>query len=175
MTRDSPKKDLVWFNSLSDEAAIHELLHCCGARRWAVHLVTRRPFRTLGELTAKAEEVWWSLMAEDWLEAFRSHPKIGEKKTTRPVSALAQGWSAQEQSGVEAGDDQINEALKRLNNEYEAKFGYIFIVCATGKSSTEILQILRTRLANDPSREIQEAASQQAKITELRLQKLLNE
>jgi OHCU decarboxylase len=115
------------------------------------------------------------LTAEDWLEAFNSHPKIGESKAAQSVSALAQTWSAQEQAAVDLSGQGVNQELTRLNSAYEAKFGYIFIVCASGRSSDEILRVLHNRLTNDASREILIAASEQEKITKLRLQKLLDQ
>ncbi len=174
VNKEGSRLNLQWFNSLSPEPATEQLLQCCGAQLWARQLVKERPFQSLAELKSKAEQVWWSLTAEDWLEAFRSHPKIGERSTAQALSNQAQSWSTQEQSDVNATDYQTAEELRRLNNEYETKFGFIFIVCATGKSSRDILEILNTRISNDPSREIQQAASEQAKITELRLQKLFD-
>jgi OHCU decarboxylase len=165
--------DLAWLNELHAEEARKELLKCCGATRWAESVEQGRPYRSLEELIARANEIWWSLLESDWLEAFRSHPKIGEKKTAQPVAEQSQQWSTQEQRGVQnATPDAVNK-LARLNREYEEKFGFIFIVCATGKSSDEILALLEARLQNEPAAELPIAAAEQAKITELRLRKLL--
>lgn len=165
--------DLAWLNELEAEEARKELLKCCGATHWAEAVEQKRPYRNLEELLARANEIWWSLTASDWLEAFRSHPKIGEKKAAQNVAAQSQQWSAQEQRGVhDATTDAINK-LARLNRDYEEKFGFIFIVCATGKSSDEILALLERRLQNEPAAELPIAAAEQAKITELRLRKLL--
>ena len=165
--------DLDWLNALSAAAAREELLKCCGARRWADAVEQGRPYATLEQLLTRANEIWWALPDGDWLEAFRSHPKIGEKKAASAVAAQAQQWSAQEQRGVQtAGEDAI-ETLARLNRAYEEKFGFIFIVCATGKSTDEILALLEERLRNDAAAELRTAAAEQAKITELRLRKLL--
>jgi OHCU decarboxylase len=150
-----------------------ELLKCCGSRRWAEELSKGRPYLSLDELSASADEVWWSLEPADWLEAFHSHPKIGETKAINSGSAQAQQWSSQEQLGVRRGAPETIDALARLNTQYETKFGYIFIVCATGKSSEEMLRILQERLENDPVKELPVAAAEQAKITALRLKKLL--
>ena len=164
--------DLAWFNSLAPESAREELLKCCGARRWAEAVEQSRPHASIEELIARANEAWWSLQPNDWLEAFRSHPKIGEKKSANAVSAQSTQWSAQEQQGVQhAGADTVYK-LAALNRDYEKKFGFIFIVCATGKSSDEILALLEQRLDNDPAAELRIAAAEQAKITELRLRKL---
>jgi len=166
--------DLAWLNSLAPEAARHELLKCCGSQRWAAAVEQARPYTTLDELLGRANEVWWALGREDWLEAFRSHPKIGEKKVAKPVAAQSTQWSEQEQQGVACASPEVTGKLATLNYDYEQKFGFIFIVCATGKSSDEILALLEQRLANDSVTELPIAAAEQAKITELRLRKLLD-
>ncbi len=132
-----------------------------------------RPYATLETLLASADEVWWSLDRNDWLEAFRSHPKIGEKKATDKVSAQSRQWSGQEQSGVAGASQNTVDSLAALNEDYEQKFGFIFIICATGKTSDEMLSALRERLQHDPEAELPIAAAEQGKITELRLKKLL--
>lgn len=165
--------DLDWLNALSSAAARTELLKCCGSTRWATTLTERRPFANLDQLLAQADDVWWALDQSDLLEAFRSHPKIGEKKAPAPVATEAQQWSTQEQQGVAHAGEQDVEKLARLNRAYEEKFGFIFIVCATGKSTDEILALLETRLENEPAAELRIAAAEQAKITDLRLRKLL--
>lgn len=165
--------DLAWLNALSAEAARDELLKCCGARRWADAVEQGRPYASFEHLLIRASEVWWALTDSDWLEAFRSHPKIGEKKAASQVAAQSQQWSAQEQRGVETAADAAMEKLARLNRSYEEKFGFIFIVCATGKSTDEILALLEERMRNDVAPELRIAAAEQAKITELRLRKLL--
>lgn len=137
-------------------------------------MTARRPFSTVEELTRTASDVWWSLSQVDWLEAFRSHPKIGEKKSAEPVSTQSANWSGQEQAGVANAARDTIDSLAQLNREYENKFGFIFIVCATGKSADEMLALLRQRLRNDDEVELPVAAAEQAKITELRLKKLIN-
>jgi OHCU decarboxylase len=138
-------------------------------------MANERPFDSVAELIACAENIWLSLAPHDWLEAFRSHPKIGEKKAAEQTSAAAQKWSEQEQSGASNAGQETMQAFAELNREYEKKFGYIFIVCATGKSLEEMLSILRERLGNNPDEELRIAATEQAKITELRINKLLNQ
>jgi OHCU decarboxylase len=160
-------------NSLSPSQAEEEFLKCCGSKNWARQLTSARPFASLNELFAEAERVWWSLDSQDWLEAFHSHPKIGEKKAAAPTAVEAQQWSEDEQSGIRDSAQQTLDALAKLNQTYEEKFGYIFIVCASGKSSEEMLAILRDRLKNNPADELRIAAAEQAKITQLRLRKLL--
>ena len=134
-----------------------------------------RPFHDLNRLTQTAESIWWSLGPEDWLEAFQHHPRIGESRPEQETAAIAQEWSEQEQSGVRSAGKQTSEELAELNRKYQDKFGYIFIVCAAGKSSDQMLSILRERLRNDEQNELQFAAAEQAKITKLRLEKLLNQ
>ncbi|HWN10614.1 MAG TPA: 2-oxo-4-hydroxy-4-carboxy-5-ureidoimidazoline decarboxylase [Pyrinomonadaceae bacterium] len=165
--------NLKRLNLLPASEAEGELLKCCGSRYWARQVAAARPFTSVEELTGKAEQFWWDLQPDDWLEAFHSHPKIGEKKAAAKTALAAQKWSAQEQSGVESSDEQVLNALAKLNRAYEEKFGFIFIVCATGKTSAEMLQLLRERLENPREVELRNAAAEQAKITELRLRKLI--
>ena len=164
---------LAWLNSLTADEAAKELLQCCGSKRWANEMATGRPYETLEALLARADDVWWSLDRSDWLEAFRSHPKIGEKKAADKVSAQSQQWSGQEQSGLTDASQETTNSLAALNEAYEQKFGFIFIICATGKTSDEMLSALRERLQHDREAELPIAAAEQAKITELRLKKLL--
>jgi len=165
--------DLAWLNSLPPVEAEKELLQCCGSTRWAQQMTAARPYRTLENLTATANELWWSLGRNDWLEAFRSHPKIGEKKAADPVSTQSSQWSGQEQAGVATASQETVDSLATLNRAYEEKFGFIFIICATGKTSAEMMSSLRERLEHDTVDELPIAAAEQSKITELRLKKLL--
>src|SRR4051812_31270958 len=167
------QRDLAWLNSLTAGEAAKELLQCCGSKRWASEAANRRPYQTLETLLTTADDIWWSLDRNDWLEAFRSHPKIGEKKAAGRVSAQAQQWSGQEQSGVNDASHDTVSSLAALNEAYEQKFGFIFIICATGKTSDEMLNALRERLEHDAETELPIAAAEQSKITELRLKKLL--
>lgn len=160
-------------NSLPHEEAEAELLKCCGSTLWARRMAEERPFHDLQELLAKADAEWWALDAEDWLEAFSRHPKIGEKKSERSQSAGARAWSEQEQSGTRSADEETKHQLAAANREYESKFGHIYIVCATGKTADEMLSICRERLSNDPDAELRVAAEEQRRITHLRLRKLL--
>lgn len=137
-------------------------------------MVAERPFMSLHQLLDSAEQVWWSLNSLDWLEAFHSHPKIGEKKAAAPTSDQSKSWSEAEQAAVSSATSETLQTMATLNRQYEEKFGYIFIVCATGKSSEEMLRILRGRLGNGPDDELRNAAAEQAKITQLRLKKLID-
>ena len=131
-----------------------------------------RPYTSLETLIANSDSIWWSLQREDWLEAFRSHPKIGEKKAAATVTDQSRQWSGQEQAGVATSSRETVDALAALNWAYEQKFSFIFIICATGKTSDEMLESLKKRLANDAETELPIAAAEQNKITELRLKKL---
>jgi OHCU decarboxylase len=167
------QESLARLDALGAAEAENELLKCCGSHAWARRMSARRPFGEMRELLKAADEVWWSLDAHDWLEAFAAHPKIGGRRAAREQDAQAAGWSRQEQSGVrEAGDATLDE-LAEANRAYEEKFGHIFIVCATGKTAAEMLALLRARLPNDAATELQNAAEEQRKITRLRLEKLL--
>ena len=154
-------------------AAEAELLACCGSRRWAREMAARRPFGDVGALLAAADEVWWSLAPDDWHEAFRAHPRIGERKAEKETGEQSRSWSEGEQSRARDADAETLDALAEANREYEERFGHIFIVCATGKTVAEMLALLRARLSNDAATELRNAAEEQRKITRLRLEKLL--
>ncbi|HEX8695136.1 MAG TPA: 2-oxo-4-hydroxy-4-carboxy-5-ureidoimidazoline decarboxylase [Longimicrobium sp.] len=162
-------------NALPAEEAEATLRACCGSSRWAREMAARRPFRDPAHLLEAADEVWWSLAPADWEEALRAHPRIGERKAAPGQSERAAAWSAGEQAGVAGTPEDVAAALAEGNREYERRFGRIYVVCATGKSAEEMLEILRGRLANDPEAELRIAAGEQAKITRLRLEKLLAE
>lgn len=133
-----------------------------------------RPFASVEALLNQSDEAWRATREDDWFEAFGAHPKIGETKAAAEQSPQAQNWSAQEQSGVATAARETVAELAEKNREYENRFGFIYIVCATGKSSEELLQLLNKRLKNDRETELRTAAEEQRKITTLRLQKLLN-
>ncbi|HEY3040150.1 MAG TPA: 2-oxo-4-hydroxy-4-carboxy-5-ureidoimidazoline decarboxylase [Pyrinomonadaceae bacterium] len=160
-------------NCLDTAEAEEEFLKCCGSRKWARQVTTARPFASVDHLITKADRVWWSLEPRDWLEAFHSHPKIGETKAAAVTAVAAQKWSEDEQSGTRNSTPKTIAALAKLNRDYEEKFGFIFIVCASGKNSEEMLAMLGERLENNPDEELRIAAAEQEKITHLRLKKLL--
>jgi len=166
--------ELERLNFLPASEAEMELLKCCGSKNWARQVTSARPFASLAELVEASERIWWALAAGDWLEAFHSHPKIGERKAAAETAVEAQQWSEDEQSGIRDSAAQTMTALAELNRVYEERFGYIFIVCAAGKSSEEMLAILRQRLTNEAEKELRIAAAEQAKITQLRLRKLID-
>ena len=165
--------DLAWLNSLPADDAAKELLQCCGSKRWARQMSDERPYENLADVITNANETWWSLDRDDWLEAFRSHPRIGEKKAAGSVSAQSKAWSGQEQAGVNSASAETTNTLATLNHAYEQKFGFIFVICATGKTSDEMLAALRERLEHNAAEELPIAAAEQCEITELRLKKLL--
>jgi OHCU decarboxylase len=169
------KQRLDEFNALRREDAESELMKCCGATKWARKMAGARPFNDLNELLATADRIWCALDAADWLEAFSHHPQIGEKSAERAQAAEASRWSEQEQSGTRDADAETRAALAAANRAYLKKFGHIFIVCATGKSTSQMLALCEQRLPNDPETELRIAAAEQRRITRLRLQKLLEQ
>ena len=161
-------------NALSIDEARAALLRCCGATRWAAWLLTQRPFASTEALFKAAAGVWTQMEKADMLEAFSHHPEIGSDiASLRQRFASTAAWSSAEQAGVAGADDATLEALRDGNVRYREKFGYVFLVCATGKTAAEMLALLRARLAHDPDAELQVAAAEQAKITRLRLEKLV--
>lgn len=166
---------LVRWNLLSAQDAIQEILACCGSEAWAHKLVARRPISDESSLIAASDEIWGRLSTEDWLQAFSKHPRIGERKAPAEAPSTSAIWSAQEQQSVTAAGESIQAALVQGNLEYEQRFGRVFIECATGKSAAEMLEILRLRLRNDDATELQEAAEEQRKITNIRLKKWLSQ
>lgn len=139
------------------------LRRACGSTHWVERMLARRPFPGDAALLAAAREEWFRLGEDDWLEAFSHHPRIGDR-------ALApHDLPAKEQSGVATAKASVLDELAAANDAYLARFGFIFIVCATGKSAEEMLALLRARLPNDRATELHKAAEEQAKITALRL------
>jgi hydroxyisourate hydrolase len=167
---------LADLNALDDEAASRALLRCCGSARWAAQMVAARPFAGVEALAASADATWRALTEADWLEAFAAHPRIGSGGAGKAGGAASSGgraWSDDEQAGVAGAAEQTRRRLEEANRDYEARFGYIFIVCATGKTGDEMLALLERRLRHRPGDELRIAAEEQRKITQLRLKKLL--
>jgi OHCU decarboxylase len=177
--RQATNSTLTRWNRLPPEDAIRAILPCCGSNAWARQMAARRPLADEAVLLAAADETWRSLTRSDWTEAFQSHPRIGESRPSpsQQQSPPAQSveWSAQEQHKVADADTAAKRALADSNREYERRFNRTFIVCASGKSAPEILEILRRRLRNDADTELNEAAEQQRQITQIRLRKWLHE
>jgi 2-oxo-4-hydroxy-4-carboxy-5-ureidoimidazoline decarboxylase len=160
-------------NEAARAEAGEELRRCCGSSRWVEAMISRRPFPDPEALYAAADQAWWSLGEADWREAFAHHPKIGDKEGLRARFASTSAWASSEQAGVDSAPEDVLTALSEGNRAYQDRFGFIFIVCASGKSAAEMLARLRERLPHSPSEEIRIAAGEQAKITRLRLEKLL--
>ena len=164
---------LAALNHLPVSEQFEQLAKCCGATAWVNKMLACFPFADSTSLLQKAEEVWWQCNENDWLEAFTHHPRIGSRETLQAKFSATAHWAAEEQKTTAQADAITIDALLAGNNEYEKKFGFIFIVCATGKSAREMLSILQLRLPNDKETEIGIAAAEQNKITLLRLEKLL--
>ncbi|HSP81662.1 MAG TPA: 2-oxo-4-hydroxy-4-carboxy-5-ureidoimidazoline decarboxylase [Myxococcaceae bacterium] len=160
-------------NALPPEEASAELLRCCGSTRWAEAMMRARPFRNVAHLLVEAESLWEIMGPEDWLEAFRHHPRIGDLSRLRERYAATSAWSTQEQKGVVGADESVLQGLAEGNRAYEERFGFLFLVCATGKSAEEMLALLRERLKNEPEQELRIAAAEQGRILRIRLEKLL--
>jgi OHCU decarboxylase len=162
------------WNAADPNSALSAMIACCGARRWAAAMVALRPITTVAELSEAADRVWSTMEEADWLEAFACHPRIGDRKPAH-ATAKSSAWSDQEQSSTNKAADQVLADLAAGNAIYEQRFGFTYIVCATGKSAEEMLAILKRRLASDRATELREAAGQQRQITQIRLGKWLVE
>jgi OHCU decarboxylase len=163
---------LAEFNALPASEAESSLTDCCGSARWAAGVAARRPYATAEALHRAADAIWWNLERADWLEAFSHHPQIGDKPASGSESAPQ--WAEGEQAGARAATDDVKTRLAKANRAYFEKFGYIYIVCATGKTAEGMLAILNQRLQNDLASELPVAAEQQRLITRIRLEKLLS-
>jgi OHCU decarboxylase len=178
-------KTLARWNRLPIEEAVKTILPCCGSKAWAQGMTARRPLTDENSVLTASDEIWRELTLPDWMEAFNSHPRIGESRSSQSASTQSASiqsastrsaeWSLQEQRNVGEADVVVKANLADANREYERRFNRIFIVCATGKSASEILGILRRRLQNDAATELHEAAEQQRQITQIRLRKWLHE
>jgi 2-oxo-4-hydroxy-4-carboxy-5-ureidoimidazoline decarboxylase len=166
-------KVLARWNSLDLAAAARAVLPCCGSQAWATALASARPIEDEESLIAKSSSIWLSLPEDAWREAFDSHPRIGQNHAQAHATEESLRWSAQEQNAALSKNEATKLALEDANRLYEKRFGRIFIVCASGKTSAEILTILEARTQNDDSTELREAAEQQRQITQLRLHRWL--
>jgi allantoicase len=154
-----------YVNTLVDDVAAAQLRSCCGSSEWVRRMIAARPFPSWSDLIRGAEAIWNALSPDDWREAFAAHPRIGEQSSSK--------WARQEQSGAASASGDLQDALAETNREYEARFGHIYIVCATGRTADEMLAIAWQRLENAPEHELRVAAEEQMKITTLRLMKLV--
>ncbi|MES2836649.1 MAG: 2-oxo-4-hydroxy-4-carboxy-5-ureidoimidazoline decarboxylase [Bacteroidota bacterium] len=160
-------------NNLSTEKLFDELFKCCGSTTWANLLAAKKPFKNKEELLLASDKIWENCTTQDGLEAFTHHPKIGDLKNLEKKFASTKEWAGGEQAGVNSATQNTLIALAEGNETYEKKFGYIFIVCATGKSAEEMLALLNARISNDADKELKIAMNEQNKITHIRLEKLL--
>jgi len=159
-------------NKMSSDAAFAELFKCCGSTLWAHKLTDCRPFSNKQDLIRSSDRIWMGCSRKDALEAFSHHPKIGDLKSLEKKFAATKEWASNEQAGLTAAAGKTIQELADGNTAYENKFGYIFIVCATGKSAEEMLNLLQVRMENDAETELKTAMNEQNKITHLRLDKL---
>jgi 2-oxo-4-hydroxy-4-carboxy-5-ureidoimidazoline decarboxylase len=165
---------LASWNLASADRARAAMIACCGARRWAEAMVALRPVADATGLSEAADRIWRTMAEADWLEAFACHPRIGERNTAR-ASPQSAAWSQQEQSSTNSAAELVLAKLAVGNALYAQRFGFTYIICATGKSAEEMLSILNRRLAGNLPTELREAAEQQRQIMQIRLRKWLVE
>ena len=161
---------LEGWNACDAEHAETEVLPCCGSRAWARAIAARRPLAEPAEVLRAAIEVWEELPEGAWMEAFASHPRIGQRAAPPSATSRSAAWSRGEQRSAMLGDTHVQQELQTWNELYEGRFGRVFLICAAGLSAREILAELKRRMNNEPEAELVEAAEQQQRITALRLQ-----
>jgi len=159
-------------NGLRSDDAAREFLRCCGSTRWVRAMAAARPFGNVAAVDEAADRIFDTLAPADWLEAFAAHPRIGESSRAGRADA-SEDWSAEEQASASAAGDAVRARLASRQRDYEARFGYIFIICATGRGAPEMLAALEQRMPNAPADELRIASEEQRKITHLRIEKLL--
>ncbi len=164
--------NLEVINAWTDDEARKSFERCCGSKQWSEAMARARPFESEAAVIATAERIWWGLSRADWLEAFAAHPRIGDVDAIRARFATTSAWASREQSGALGAPAEVLEDLARGNRMYEERFGYIFIVCASGKTADEMLELLTQRLGNNAEAEIRLAAAEQLKITRIRLERI---
>jgi 2-oxo-4-hydroxy-4-carboxy-5-ureidoimidazoline decarboxylase len=162
---------LEWLNGLPLEEAKAQFLRCCGASRWAEAMARARPFKNESSVYAEAGWLWSQTGQEDWREAISHYPRIGDPAQQREHPSSE--WVAEELQGLHGASLEVLQALAVAHREYEARFGFIFILSATGRGAQEILEQLRERMNNPPALELRISAGEQAQITRHRLEKLL--
>jgi OHCU decarboxylase len=170
--------NLAAWNKAGESEALDAMLACCGSKRWATAMVGLRPIASLEELSDAADRAWGTMLESDWLEAFACHPRIGERNpalVAAHASAKSSAWSRQEQSSAVTVNESVLAELTEGNHLYEQRFGFTYIICATGRSADEMLAILKRRLSSNRDSELREAAEQQRQILQIRLGKWLVE
>jgi OHCU decarboxylase len=165
----------VILDALSDVELASRLRACCGSSRWVARMIAARPFGSPEQARDQANRIWNGLATDDWIEAFGHHPRIGERKAAIAQDPTSVAWSAEEQSHVATAAQTLKGELARVNEAYERRFGFIYIVCASGRSAEELLVTARRRLSNDRDAELKIAAEEQRQIMQLRLGKLLED
>jgi 2-oxo-4-hydroxy-4-carboxy-5-ureidoimidazoline decarboxylase len=160
-------------NTMPSDELRDAFFRCSGSKVWTENMLAAKPFADHSTLLANSNSSWQPLTKVDWLEAFKIHPRIGDIESLRKKFASTAAWASNEQAGASHASEEVLKELSEGNDNYEKRFGYIFIVCATGKSAEEMLKILQDRLHNDPDTELAIACEEQKKITDLRLDKLL--
>jgi 2-oxo-4-hydroxy-4-carboxy-5-ureidoimidazoline decarboxylase len=162
------------FNALSKDDAVAALMRCCGAKAWAEQVAAGRPYADLASVHRAAEAAWGQATREQILEAFSHHPRVGDVESLRKRFPASGAWSEGEQGGLKGAGSDVLTQLAAGNTAYEARFGFIFLICATGKTAPEMLAALNARLPHAPDAELAVAAAEQGKITRLRLEKLFS-
>ena len=173
--REVVSESLTHLNSLPAEEAAAAFLRCCGSSVWARGMAAARPFPDQAALASAAERGFDALTPDDWQEAFAHHPEIGDVSRLREKFADTAAWASGEQAGTASASEATLHALSDGNRAYRERFGFVFLVCATGKSADEMLTLLRERLPHDAATEARIAADEQRKITHLRLSRLLGD
>lgn len=164
---------IAQLNALPADEAVEAFRACCGTDWWCDQMAACRPFQGVAQVHDTADAIFDQMGEGHWMQAFAAHPKIGDMDSLRMKFAGNKQWSAGEQAGVNEADEAVLSDLARGNDAYEKRFGYIFIVCASGLSAAQMLSMLQTRLRNDPQTEAAIASGEQRKITHLRLDKML--
>jgi 5-hydroxyisourate hydrolase/2-oxo-4-hydroxy-4-carboxy-5-ureidoimidazoline decarboxylase len=166
--------NIQFLNAQSSAQLFIDLEKCCGSSEWIKKVIAARPYKDIEGLYQTSDNIWASLAEDDYLEAFTHHPQIGDIESMKKKFASTASWAENEQKGSNQASIAVLSALKIANQEYLAKFGFIFIVCATGKTAQQMLDLLNQRMPNKRKTEIQLAALEQNKITHLRIDKLLS-
>ena len=151
-----------------------ELTKCCGSSSWVSKMAALHPFTSDDQLFNMAERFWHECKEKDWKEAFSHHPKLGDLDSLKEKYANTKDWANDEQAAAKESTPELLQELANLNKVYEERFGFIYILCATGKTAKVILSILRIRLNNDLPTELIMSMVEQNKITKLRLEKMLS-
>jgi OHCU decarboxylase len=162
---------LGWLNALPSASAVSVLREVCGAPGWAESVAASRPFADRTALETAAETAWHGLDRDAWVAGFESHPRIGEERRVSGEDASA--WSRAEQAGMGSADGRVRAGLVEAQRAYERRFGWTYVVCATGRTAEEMRADARARLGNEPDVEIAVAAEEERRIGRLRLEKLL--